>query len=238
VETLYTDELGRTICDMIADGASMRSIGEMPGMPSRRTMRLWLETRPAFKQRYDIARHEWIHAIEEELCTLADSAQTIAETSANPAAAINGLRATINTKQWLLSKLAPSVYGDRIAQEITGKDGAALMPQPAPDIPRLAMMLRAVIEAGQPPRTIDQIAPPSPALPKPDPESEERRLAAARTGAPLRSSLGTADEPLPEFKPSPAPSRRPPAEDLIDIRDARDARRIFERIAPFTRQFP
>jgi hypothetical protein len=234
--TRYTDKLGKKIADLISDGASLRSIGEMPTMPSRRTMREWLARHPAFRQSYDTARTEWIHSVEEEIANLADQAQSIAESSANPAAAINGLRTTIAAKQWLLSKLAPSVYGDRIAQEITGKDGTALMQPAEVDIGKTAMMLMAVLAqmpGAKNDRMIDHIAP-QPSLPKPDPEAEARRLEALRTGHPVpaqRPSLGNADEHLMEVPHVEPPQVRIPAEDrVIDLRDRLEAERTWNKL--------
>ena len=35
-------------------------------------------------------------------------------------------RVQIDTRKWMLSKMLPKVYGDKVVAEITGKDGAAL----------------------------------------------------------------------------------------------------------------
>ena len=37
-------------------------------------------------------------------------------------------RLRIDTRKWLLSKALPKIYGDKITQEVTGKDGSALVP--------------------------------------------------------------------------------------------------------------
>src|SRR5258708_21712114 len=35
---------------------------------------------------------------------------------------------SVDARKWLMSKMAPKKYGDKITQEVTGKDGAALVP--------------------------------------------------------------------------------------------------------------
>jgi hypothetical protein len=37
-------------------------------------------------------------------------------------------RLRVDTRKWLLSKMLPKVFGDKITQEVTGKDGTALIP--------------------------------------------------------------------------------------------------------------
>jgi hypothetical protein len=41
---------------------------------------------------------------------------------------INRDRLRVDTRKWLLAKLHPKKYGEKISQELTGKDGAALIP--------------------------------------------------------------------------------------------------------------
>jgi hypothetical protein len=66
-----------------------------------------------------------------------------------PAWVINGehiqrSRLRVDARKWLLAKMLPKVFGDRIAAELTGKDGAPLVPDvPARDVARaIADILR------------------------------------------------------------------------------------------------
>ena len=36
-------------------------------------------------------------------------------------------RLRVDTRKWIMSKLAPKKYGDKVTQELTGKDGAELI---------------------------------------------------------------------------------------------------------------
>jgi len=39
---------------------------------------------------------------------------------------INRSRLRVDTRKWLMSKLAPKKYGDKIQQEVSGKDGGPI----------------------------------------------------------------------------------------------------------------
>jgi hypothetical protein len=56
-------------------------------------------------------------------------------------------------RKWLLAKALPKIYGDKIAAEVTGKDGAPLMPDDTPirDIARavLGLLQQAKLESGE-----------------------------------------------------------------------------------------
>ena len=151
-ESEYSPDLAAKICDLIAEGESLRTIGEMEGMPARRTVRGWLEAHPQFERTYAIARRWWAQSIEEELAELAGKSQQIAANAAqagvNENAAIAALRCEIDSKKWLLSKIAPSVYGDRISQEITGANGRDLIPAAEQmDGSKLALALLNILHA-------------------------------------------------------------------------------------------
>jgi hypothetical protein len=68
----------------------------------------------------------------------------------------------IDTKRWLLSKIAPSRFGDRITTEVTGADGKDLLPDAvAPD--RLALAILAVLQpASQRPGSLLRLIDPPP----------------------------------------------------------------------------
>jgi hypothetical protein len=132
--SVYTQKLAAKICGLVAEGSSLRAIGEMPGMPPRRTMRQWIEMHPAFKTSYEQARLWWVRSVEEDVNDLADRAQQIAADAEaagqNANAAVAAVRVQIETKKWLLSKRDPATYGDRQVTELVGAGGKDLMPLP------------------------------------------------------------------------------------------------------------
>jgi hypothetical protein len=144
----YTLALARKICDRVAEGDSLAAIAAMPGMPSRRTMRGWLVEHPEFQALYGPARELWVQSVAEDIADLAGRAQQIAEDAArnggNPNAAIAALRVEIDAKRWLLSKLAPAVFGDHSAVELSGAGGKDLIPAET-DNSKLALAILTIL---------------------------------------------------------------------------------------------
>jgi hypothetical protein len=114
--SLYSDELADDICDMIANGISLRSICIAPDMPSTRTVLRWLDEKPDFVAKYERARKEQADMFAEELVGIADEADDV-----------NKARLRIDTRKWVASKLLPKKYGDKITAEVGGPDGAPLI---------------------------------------------------------------------------------------------------------------
>lgn len=53
----------------------------------------------------------------------------------------------VDSRKWLLSKMMPKKYGDRVSAEVTGADGKDLIPEVDPSKIALAMM--AIIAAAK-----------------------------------------------------------------------------------------
>lgn len=114
----YTPELAGAICDHLADGKSMRQIEQLPGMPSARTVYRWLDQHDSFRQQYARARESQMEDLLEEILEIADDASNdTIQTPEGPRpnlANINRARLRIDARKWVMSKLAPKKYGDRV----------------------------------------------------------------------------------------------------------------------------
>ena len=102
--TSYTDELADVICQRVAAGESMRTICSDDGMPSRETVRNWLEVHPAFLAKHARAREAQADVMDEEIMLEA--------VAATPETA-NVARVRIDAFKWRAARLAPKKYGDR-----------------------------------------------------------------------------------------------------------------------------
>lgn len=114
----YSTKLGDAICDRIAEGESVRKIGEDESMPSARQIHRWLasdaDMYKGFRQQYAHAKDEAAERFAEEIIEIADT-----EPDHNRA------RVRIDARKWTAAKLLPKKYGtDR--QEITGAEGGPL----------------------------------------------------------------------------------------------------------------
>ena len=90
-------------------------------MPGRQTVMDWLTRDPDFFERYTRARMIGLDDMADELLEIADRAAGGEEGSAARASAdVQQAKLRIDTRKWLLSKLAPQRYGDRIQHEHSG----------------------------------------------------------------------------------------------------------------------
>jgi hypothetical protein len=132
--TIYTDDLGAEICRRIADGESLRAICRGEGMPDERTVRSWtLDANHPISPQYALARQAQYDRWAEEVLEIADdgtndyvererkdgSTETVLDGEH-----VQRSRLRVDTRKWLLSKLLPKKYGDKV--EHTGPDGGPI----------------------------------------------------------------------------------------------------------------
>lgn len=132
----FTEKLALTICWRMSEGESLRQICRDPQMPSASTVHKWVLQKPEFAEQYARAREMLMEHWADEIIEIADDGsndwmekqnadgETIAEVVNHEH--IQRSRVRIDTRKWLMSKLAPKRYGDKVTQEITGKDGGPI----------------------------------------------------------------------------------------------------------------
>jgi len=129
--TDYTPELSGIICEMLANGASMRSVCRDKSTPAMTTVFKWLRENEEFKTQYDIAVEERTEAMAEDILDIADNGTNDwmeANGDDNAGYRLNGealqrSRLRVDTRKWHMSKMKPKKYGDKIQQEITAPEG-------------------------------------------------------------------------------------------------------------------
>lgn len=134
--TKYTKKLADEVCSQLADGNSMRTVCTPEDMPDKSTVFRWIRKYDEFRDQYTIAKEEGVEAWAEESMDIADNGSNdwmVTHDKDNEGYKVNGehiqrSRLRIETRKWYASKLKPKKYGDKIQQEITGKDGAPLVP--------------------------------------------------------------------------------------------------------------
>src|SRR5262249_21331631 len=139
--TKYTKELGGIICALYAEGVPLRKIAKLDGMPDVSTIILWSFKNEEFSQQYTRAQEMRAELDAEEIREIADEKPTHevpdpdggTSTRIDPAG-VNRNKLRVDTRKWLMARRLPKRYGDRIQQEVTGKDGGPL--QLVTDIPR------------------------------------------------------------------------------------------------------
>jgi hypothetical protein len=126
--TIYSESLATQICNLIAEGMSLRKICERPDMPSRPTVFDWIAKYESFSDQYAKAKRDGSIAWAEEILEIADDGtndymESLAkdgDSSAGVAAyKLNGeniqrSKLRVDTRKWLLSKIQPKKYGDKV----------------------------------------------------------------------------------------------------------------------------
>lgn len=131
--TKYSDKLADRICQKIAEGYSVRSICKEKDMVSMQTLFRWLRENDKFREQYAQACKERSYAQAEEIIDIADNATNdYMEKLEGDGYIFNSenvqrSRLRIDTRKWLMAKMNPKVYGDKLDMTTNGNDiGVAL----------------------------------------------------------------------------------------------------------------
>jgi hypothetical protein len=121
---IHTPALAAEVCRRISEGESLRQVCRDESMPSTSTVLRWAREMPDFCQQYTLAREALLEHWAEEIGEIADdgsndwikrekdSGRIELEYNAEH---VNRSRLRVDTRKWLLSKLAPRKYGDKLA---------------------------------------------------------------------------------------------------------------------------
>jgi len=131
----YTKELADKFCELIANGDSLRTACTNADMPAPATIFKWMREHDSFLKQYEKATQERTEAMAEELLDIVDDGSNdyMVKTGKDGAESwqLNGehiqrSRLRADTRKWLMAKMKPKKYGDKL--DVTS-DGKAL-PQP------------------------------------------------------------------------------------------------------------
>jgi hypothetical protein len=135
------------ILSAMCEGKSLRKAAKAQGI-SPGTFLFWVDDDPALAERYVRARARLLEFQAEELEAIGEAAAT-----AKSATKVAGLRLQSDNRKWLLSKLAPQKYGERVHAELTGPNGGPIQTETTLDVSNLPdEQLRALAGIPIPPR--------------------------------------------------------------------------------------
>lgn len=117
--TSYTQELADKICEQLAQGLSMRTISKDDTMPAMSTMFEWLRIHKEFTEQYARAKQESADAMAEDILDIADDGSNDYMETDGGKEQYNGesvqrSRLRVDTRKWLMAKMKPKVYGDKL----------------------------------------------------------------------------------------------------------------------------
>ena len=114
----YRDEIATTICERIAAGESLASIGRDESMPAATVIYRWLNVNSSFRDSYAQARESQMEFYSNQIIDIADDAEndyveTIDGPRLNPEN-VQRSRLKIDARKWIMAHLMPKKYGDQI----------------------------------------------------------------------------------------------------------------------------
>lgn len=115
-------QLAAAVCDGMLDGLSLRKSCIKSGVTISTFLR-WVSEDEALAEHYTRAREMLLEHMREDLETIADEAIPSTASGSLDSAAVAKQRLQVDTRKWLLSKLAPKKYGDKVEQTLVGADG-------------------------------------------------------------------------------------------------------------------
>ncbi|MGB7024104.1 MAG: hypothetical protein WBD73_09920, partial [Candidatus Acidiferrales bacterium] len=123
----WTPELMGLILLRIADGASLRKTAQNLHISASSIIRQ-VQRDKIFAEQYARAKEIQLEQLADEILTIAEEKPmatiTFGESGVKEcvdAAAIQRNRLRVDSRKWLLSKLVPKVYGDKIQTEVSGE---------------------------------------------------------------------------------------------------------------------
>jgi hypothetical protein len=128
--TKHTPEIASRICEMLAEGMTLREICKSEDMPPESTVRGWaVNDIEGFSAHYANAREIGYHSMADEVLEIADNgANDWMERNGegDEGWQMNGehmqrSRLRVDTRKWLLSKALPKVYGEKLDLNHGGK---------------------------------------------------------------------------------------------------------------------
>jgi hypothetical protein len=123
--TKYSQELAIKLCAQLAVGKSLRTVCLASDMPDVSTVFDWIHKYEDFAKQYARAKEESADALFEETIDIADDSLTIAQSvSDNPKLAgslVQAQRLRVDTRKWMMSKMKPKKYGDKLDLTSDGK---------------------------------------------------------------------------------------------------------------------
>lgn len=134
----YNTETTAAICIRLGLGESLREICRDEDMPDKSTVMRWLAAHKEFRDQYASAREAQADYYAEEIIEISDDGTndwmerqrtdgSTEEVENKEVLARSRLR--VDTRKWLMARMAPKKYGDKVTQEHTGPGGGPVQVQ-------------------------------------------------------------------------------------------------------------
>lgn len=130
---MFDQSKADAICRRLENGESLRSAATAEGT-THSVVLFWAKERPEFADQYARAREIGYALLADEIIAISDENDfepVPGESGDDPkevrfdSAAVARNRLRVDSRKWMLSKMLPKVYGDKLAVEHSGSVGIA-----------------------------------------------------------------------------------------------------------------
>ena len=117
------------VLSRLAEGETLTDICRDPEYPATKTVREWVSESSLFGASYALARVAQMQQWADEIISIADDDTLDVVTKRTPQGReyealdqqnVQRARLRIDTRKFLMAKIAPALYGDRVQHEVTG----------------------------------------------------------------------------------------------------------------------
>jgi len=121
--------MGLKICEHLSAGLTLSQVCKLEGMPNNHLVWEWRRANPSFAQAYTRAREAGMEVWADQIVEIADDATTDYMTKEGKNGAVLSVvdhehvtrsRLRIDTRKFLMAKIAPALYGDHVTVEHGG----------------------------------------------------------------------------------------------------------------------
>ncbi len=113
----YTVALADKICESLAFGKSLLKICDMKGMPTYRSVMRWVIKHEEFCHKYEVARKVQRERWADEIIDIPDDSR----------GDVQRARLRVDSRKWVLARLEPRKYGDKLDVASGGEKLALLL---------------------------------------------------------------------------------------------------------------
>lgn len=135
----YDETMAQEVCARIADGEPLTKVCRDGHLPSIMTVYRWMEDNSEFRESYARARRIQAHAWASEIIELADIPRPgdrievkdeagVVSHKTVTADMVERSKLQVQARQWLVARLHPEMYGDRLAHQMLDEKGKPTKP--------------------------------------------------------------------------------------------------------------
>lgn len=126
----FTQATADEICERLSDGESLRAICRDERMPAKSSVFKWLAENASFSDQYTRARDIQADVLFDEMVAIADTPMLGKKTKigsdgkseTTEGDMIEHRRLQIDARKWVLGRMAPKKYGDKVTNVHEGGD--------------------------------------------------------------------------------------------------------------------